>query len=785
MNLKKIFVILFLFLLHLLPSEVLGEEVKIDNIVVQGNLRVSVPTILSYAEIEVGDIYTPEVSKNIIKKLYATKYFDDIAVLLEFNNLIIRVVEKPIITEIKLTGNNIIESEDIMNALDNVGIARSRPFDKNVFDKVEQELLRIYYDYGRYSITIKSAVKELENQLISLELDIDEGDPSTIKDITIIGNKDFSYDQIISLMDSGTKYWFEFWSSRDTYSKTVLESDLDKIRDFYLNRGYIRFEITSNQVNLSNNNKDIYVSISIKEGDIYEFGDITLFGNTAVSEQKIKDTILSLIKPGNKFSREIVELSKNSISFVLGDSGYAFPDIITIPKIDDDTKIVDVEFRVNPGQQTMVRRINIRGNEKTNDEVYRREIRQFESSLHSNSKIERSKVRLQRLKYVKNVQINKSPVEGRNDQVDVTFNIEETTSGEFKVGAGWSDTNGALFNVKVQQDNFLGKGNNVSLEAAKSQVTTSFKLINTNPYFTPDGVSKSVNLIYSETDVSSTSTASYVADTFGGGVFYVSPVSETDSFGFGYDILFTQYTKTIGSPIIVTHHLGDHGDTSFGISAKTNYRSDTRDRTVFATRGKDHLYSLEAFFPVDGASYFTASYKGEYNFPYVFPTFGLFDWNTVFRIKPTIGIGAGLFGTTSVPFHSKFFAGGVKSVRGFDGASLGPLTYEGTGPLSCTAKTCDAVGGDFVTISQFDWIFPPPPVLAQDQRNIRVSLFMDIGNVFEDVNDFEYNELRASYGIQGTFLTPIGNVTVGFVNAFKKKDGDDTQPVVFSLGGSF
>ncbi len=758
----------------------------INKIVIKGNERVSTNTIFSYAEVEEGDIFSSTLTGNIIKKLYATKYFDDIDVTLEFNTLIIRVKEKPIISEIKLEGNKIVESADVIEALENVGISRARPFDKNIFDKVEQELVRLYYDRGRYDARIDTSVITLERNRVTLALLIDEGEASTIQGINIIGNKVFNYNEITRLMDSGVAPFYDFWSDSDVYSGPKLQSDLDKIREFYLNQGYVRFQILSHQVNLSNNNKDIYITISLDEGDSYEFGDLKLFGNTIIPPEDAKLAVKSVVKPGQLFSRAKIEVTKNRLSYLLGDEGYAFPEIVAVPIIDDQTKIVDVEFRVNPGARTTVRRINITGNENTNDEVYRREIRQFESSLHSNSKIERSKVRLQRLKYVENVEVKKIKVFDSDDQVDITFNISERASGEFKIGAGWSDTNGTLFNVKVQQDNFLGTGNNITLDAAQSNVTQKLTLYYTDPYYTPDGISKTNNLVYAETDVSSTSTATYIADTFGGGVFYSTPISETDSFGLGYDILYTSYTTTLGSPIVVTHHIDEWGKTSLGAKLKATYTHDTRDRTIFARTGVLNSYNADFFIPATGAAYATAMYTGEYNFPYLFETFGFFDWDTVFRINTQLGVGAGLFGATSIPFHSKFFAGGTKSVRGFKAASLGPLTYnDPSATHGCTAKTCDSIGGDFLAVAQFNWVFPPPPIFGIDSRTMRLSLFTDIGNVFEKVNDFEYDELRASYGIQVDFITPVGAVTFGFVDVFKKKTGDDTQPVVFQLGGSF
>ena len=758
----------------------------IQNIVIKGNERVSSDTILTYSEVKEGDTFSNELSGNIIKKLYATKFFDDIDVILDFNTLVIVVKEKPITSEITIEGNTIIDTEPILVALENVGISRTRPFDKNIFDKVEQELVRLYYDNGRYNAKIDSSVIKLARNRVSLALLIDEGEASKIQGITIIGNKNYSYNRITGLMDSGVISFYAILSERDVYSGPRLQSDLDRIKDFYLNEGYTRFKILSHQVNLANDNRDIFITINISEGEIYKFGDLKLFGNTVIPIEDAKKAVNDVMKPGQLFSRSKLEVTKNRLAFLLGDRGYAFPDIIAVPIINDETRVVDIEFRVNPGTRTTVRRINITGNESTNDEVYRREIRQFESSVHSNSKIERSKIRLQRLKYVESVEVKKIKVFESNDQVDIFFDITERASGEFKIGAGWSDSQGTLLNATIRQDNFLGTGNNVAFALSQSSVTKSVSVVYTDPYFTPDGIARSTNFVYAQTDVSSFSTASYVADTFGGGIFYTTPVSETESFGLGYDILYTDYTTTIGSPIIVTHHIDKWGRYSLGADIKTNYISDNRDRTFFALRGNLHTFTLNMFAPIVGASYLQASYKGQYNFPYLFETFGLFDWQTVFRIDTQLAAGAGLFGATSVPFHSKFFAGGTRSVRGFKAATLGPLTYnDPSSTKGCTALTCDAIGGDFLAVSQFNWVFPPPPFMGVDSRVARFSLFMDIGNVFEKVNDFKYDELRASVGIQLDFLTPVGRVSIGFVDILKEKVGDDTQPVVFQLGGTF
>ena len=402
--------VLLISLIYLVPSSFMNayaaeedsaESMLISNIIINGNKRVTNDTILSYSNVSEGDLFSPDLVKKIIKDLYKTGYFDDISVSLKFNDLIINVNEKPIISAITITDNAIIEDEDILKALEDVGISTTRPYDRNIFDKIQQELVRLYFDRGRYNADISTTITNLERNRVSIELTVNEGDPSSIREINIVGNKAFSKEKILGIMKSGTKYFFEFWSSKDTYSSSILKSDITKIENYYLNRGFVRFRILSNQVNLSNDNKDIIITINIEEGERYEFGDIKLYGNAVVDPAIIRKNIKEVILPKQTFSRQKLQESEELIGYLLGDEGYAFPEISSLPLIDDATKIVDIEFRVDPGQRSTVRRINIVGNDNTNDEVYRRELRQFESAIHSNKNIERSKVRLQDLSMLK------------------------------------------------------------------------------------------------------------------------------------------------------------------------------------------------------------------------------------------------------------------------------------------------------------------------------------------------------------------------------------------------
>ena len=769
-------------LLILIPISSLANERQVNYIVIEGNSRLSSEEIIDYSGIAIGKIYKKDDISALIKNLFSTNLFDNIEAVLRDNTIFLNVTERPIISKILIEGNKLLESEQILSSLKDIGISQSKPYSRNLIDKVKQELIRLYYDNGRYSSSIKVTENELDNNIIQLSLLIDEGQASTIKEIKILGNKTYSTRLLKSLIKSGPKYWFEVWSDKDVYNSTLLDQDIEAIRDYYLNSGFAKFRVASKQVNLSPDKEDIYITLSISEGNLFKFGKTTIYGLEKFDSKIFTNIINYNLTPGTSFSRSNIEQSKSAIEFILGEKGYAFPIVQSNVSLQDDSEFVNVTFRVDPKKKSFVRRINIKGNTKTNDEVYRRELRQFESSVYSINKVERSKIRLQRLKFVNQVDVKNIIVDEVNGHMDIDFVLDETQSGEFKVGAGYSDSSGTIFNVKVQQDNFLGKGNNVALEIEKSSYKKLLRYRNTDPYFTNDGMSKSTALTFSETDVSATSTAAYISDTIAYGVNYNVPISESRSYGYGAEVVLTDYTTTVGSPTNVTTFINKYGNTHFGVLFNASLIEDTRDRTVYATVGRRQGITTKLYIPPDlDYSYASIKFSGEYNTPYKLNVFDMFDWNTTFQVKPQIGLGIGLAGSSKLPFHDKYFAGGDKSVRGFDSGSLGPLRNNTT----CTAKTCDAIGGDFIAVLQNDWVFPPPPFLGEDKRVFRGSLFLDIGNVFEDVSDFSYSGLRGSYGIQLNFRTPVGAVAMGFVDTFKSKSGDDTKPVIFSLGGAF
>ena len=423
------FLILFSFFINLSHAD----EQQLNFIEIDGNIRITNEEIIEYSNFEIGKIYNQDDISEIIKRLFSTNLFTDISIKTKNNTLIINVIETPLVSRINVDGNKLLETEQIISSLESIGIKKSKPYSENLLDKVEQELVRLYYDNGRYSSSVEIEGIKVENNLVNLNVKINEGEASTIKEVKIIGNRSFSTRQIKSIIKSGPKYWFEVWSDKDIYNNTQLDQDIESIIQFYQNMGYAKVKIVSKQVNLSSDKKDIYITISIDEGKKYIFGSISAMGLENFNDEIFKNILKFNLKPGTSFNRSKIESTKESIKFILGEKGYAFPDINYNASFNDSTSSVDIAFLINSNSKSFVRRINIIGNTKTNDEVYRRELRQFESSLYQENKINRSKIRLQRLKYVNNVDVKKTIINQSTGVIDIDFIIDETQSGEFKL----------------------------------------------------------------------------------------------------------------------------------------------------------------------------------------------------------------------------------------------------------------------------------------------------------------------------------------------------------------
>jgi outer membrane protein insertion porin family len=734
----------------------------VKDIEVDGLERVAAGTVLSNIPANVGESFDDQQSSTILRSLYQTGLFDDVKISRRGDVLVVKVVERPAIGEINLSGNNVFKKDQLLEVLRKANIAEGHTMDRSSLARIQREIKEQYLAQGRYGTQIETTVEDLPRNRVAINIKVRESKSSRIQNVRIIGAQAFPEKRLLKLMDSGTKSSYAFWSSRDQYERRKLAADLDKLSAFYRDRGYLNFDVVSTQVSLTPDKKSTYLTINIKEGDQYKVANIDVVGNLGLPENTVKNMVA--LKAGDYFSQKKLEETRKNFESKLGEKGYAFSKVQVASDIDEISKQVALRFVVDPGKRTYVRRINIKGNFRTKDEVYRREMRQLESSWYAREQVERSKVRIQRLPYVESVAINQSPVAGRPDQVDLDVTVTERLSNEFSVGAGYSQNQGVLFNVSLKQENFMGSGKRLFLNAARSSAVNDFRVTYTNPYYTADGISRGFTAYYRETKAKENLVSDYISDRVGGDMHYTIPLSETDSFRFS--IGGEQRTVTQGdeSPDHIGEFLDKHGNEYTQILGSVGYVRDTRDRTIFPTKGQKHSLKLDSALPGSDLEYNKLTYNGSFYMPVTN--------DIIFSAKGRVGVGKGSGDLESMPFFDKYYAGGIRSVRGFKQNSLGPQDSEGK-----------SQGGDFVTSASAELIFPAP--FMSDAKSFRMSTFVDAGNVFADQDDFDADEVRYSAGVGAIWLSPLGPFTLSYAKPLNKKDGDEEQVIQFSLGTTF
>ncbi len=758
-----------LALLCLASGPTRAEVFQIADIRVEGLQRIAPGTVFNYLPIQVGDTVGDGVTGGIIRSLYQTGFFDDVRVERDGNVLVILVRERPAIAEIEISGNRDLDTEALMTALADIGLKEGRVFDRSVLDRIEQELERQYFSRGKYGVLIQSTVSPLERNRVAIRIEITEGLTARIKQISIIGSKAFSEKELLREFQLGSTRWSSFYSKNDQYSKQKLAGDLETLRSFYLDRGFIKMEILSTQVSISPNKKDIYVTVVINEGDPFRISDIKLSGEPAVPAEELFPLIH--LKRGDFFSRRITTESAERISSLLGDRGFAFANVNTIPDIDEAAKEVAVTFFVDPGQRVYVRRVNMKGNTRTRDEVLRREMRQLESAWFSAELVRQSRERLMRLGYFEDVSIETPAVPGSTDQVDVDVAVTERPAGNLSAGVGYSQSQGVLFNASVTQNNFLGTGKRVSMGLNTSSAVQLYQLAYTNPYYTVDGISRGFNVAYRATDFDELIGADYTTDIGTFGMNFGLPISETSRFGFGARYQYTKFKAGLSQ--IAQEFEEENGDTFSDVLLFASYSSDTRDTAIFPTRGG--LRGLRADFSVPGSDlqYYKVTYQDQYYIP--------LTQRFVFSLSGDVGYGDGYGDTQYLPFFENFYAGGPRSVRGFVANSLGPRDLQFDDP----------VGGNLRMAGSLE-LFAPPPIGGTFEKTLRLGAFFDVGNVWETRDSdlvaptgLDLGELRYSTGLSATWLSPIGALSLSFAVPLKEEEGDETQVFQFNIGQTF
>ncbi|MEW6765400.1 MAG: outer membrane protein assembly factor BamA [Pseudomonadota bacterium] len=747
-----------------------GSSFTLRDIEVQGLQNIASGTVFTYLPYRVGDQFAAADSTRVIQELYKTGFFRRVEVARRGDVLVVQVEELPTIGELKISGNEKVETPDLEKALKSAGLAKGRVLNRQALEQMQQELQRLYFSMGLYGVEVNAKQTELDGNRIALEVDILEGTPSSIRSINIVGNKAFNEKELLGQFELGPTSWYQFLSDSDQYSRQKLAADIEKLRSFYLDRGYLKFSVDSTQVNISPDKKDIDITLAITEGVQYSVSAVDFAGTMILPEDELRKFVT--IKTGERFSRKALTESTTALVKRLGNEGYAFANVNPVPEIDESSKSVKITLYVDPGKRVYVRRINIAGNFNTDEEVFRREMRQMEGAWFSGDKVERSKERLQRLSYVESASIETKPVPGVADQVDLNVGLTERLSGSFSVGVGYSQSEGVLFNVGVSQANFLGTGNNVNFNIERSGYRSLYSLSYLDPYWTVDGVSRGFSLYYRETKATQLSLSRYLLDAIGGDLKFGIPLSEHTGVRLAVGAEQSRLKTTDQSPTWVNSR-----DFTFFTLTPSWYR-DTRDRVVFPNRGGYSLASMEFATPGSSVEYYKVNLSHDHYLS--------LSTNYVFKLGASMGYGDtygkvykdGAGDEYNLPPFRNYYAGGIRSVRGFEDYSLssGSDTLDSNG---------DPLGGSFKLVGGAELIFPLPFLGEESANNVRMSVFYDVGNVYSSYDTFAADELRMSAGVSVIWLSPIGPLTLSLAQPLNDKPGDRTQVFQFAIGAGF
>lgn len=743
------------------------EPFVVKDIRVEGIQRTEAGTVFNYLPVKVGETMNDELASQAIKSLYNTGFFKDVRIEAENGVLVVTVQERSAIAQIDLSGNKSLPTDKMKEGLKQIGIAEGQIFDKSQLDRAEQEIKRQYLSQGKYGATVKTVVSPLERNRVAVRFDIEEGAVSKIRDINIVGNQVFTMDDLRAQFLLTTPNWMSWWNKDDQYSKQKLNADLEALRSFYMNQGYLEFNIDSTQVSITPDKKDIYITVNITEGEKYTISEVKLAGETLVPEDELRKLIQ--VQAGETFSREKVTQTSKAISDRLSNDGYAFSNVNAVPEVNKEQHTAAFTFFVDPGKRVYVRRINIVGNTRTRDEVVRREVRQLESAWYASNKISRSKERLVRTQFFSDVNVETPAVPGSADQVDLNISVVEQSTGSIQFGAGLSSSEGVVFGVTVNQNNFLGTGNRVSAQVNTGKVNTVYSLSYTDPYFTPDGVSRGFDVYRRDVNTSSLNVARYNTSSYGGGVRFGIPLSERDGINFGLAADFTTVELSSQSPIQYREFCANTtGCSSDSVVATAGWAHDTRDSILYTNNGVLQKLSGEVSLPVLDLQYYKIDYKQAW-FKEVYK-------GVTFMLNGEIGY-ANSYGNKNYPFFKNFFMGGVNSVRGFDNGSLGPRD------LDPTTKQDFAVGGNKRLLGNAELFIPVPGL--KDSKQFRLSAFLDAGNVWGADTAYSLGDLRYSTGVGISWFSPFGPLKLVLAKPLNSKTGDHTQTLQFQLGSQF
>ncbi|MGM0768917.1 MAG: outer membrane protein assembly factor BamA [Pseudomonadota bacterium] len=753
-------------------SSAQADEFTVSDIEVEGLQRVSAGTVFSAFPVNIGEPVDEAELAGAIKDLFRTGLFTDIEASRDGGVLIVTVQERPSITSIDIEGNKNIETDMLMDALSGAGLEEGQVFRRATLERLELEILRSYIAQGRYNARVKASAEELPRNRVAIKLNINEGDVAAIQHINIIGNENFSDEELLDLFELRTSSWWNSITNADKYARERLSGDLESLRSHYLDRGYLDFNVESSQVSISPDKKQVFIAIALNEGPQYTVSEVRLRGELIVDEEELRDLIP--IEEGDVFSRSVTTAVSERLSRRLGREGYAFANVNAVPEPGEDNT-ASVTFFVEPGKRAYVRRVNFDGNVSTRDEVLRQETTQMEGGVASTDRIEFSKTKLERLGFFQTVDVDTVPVPGTDDLVDVNYSVAEQPTGSLSASVGFSQASGVILGANVSENNFFGSGKRVSFGVNVSDSIKSANFSYSDPYYTVDGVSRGFSVFARETDFEEQDISSYLLDEYGGRVTFGYPTDNITRLNFGVGYTLSKVQAGVFTSQDVREFIDEEGNDFNNYFLFGSWRRSTLNRGVLPSDGYSHSLSADVAVPGSDLTFYKLSHKTDFYQP-------LNNNQTwVLRGRTEVGYGDGYSGRDVMPFYEHFYAGGYGSVRGYEANSLGPRARNSPNDLSDP----DPFGGSLLTEGSLELIFPTP--FAGDTRSMRTAFFVDAGQVFDPERDFDLagDEIRFSAGVGFQWITAVGPLAFSLAQPLNDKSGDETQVFQFSLGQTF
>ncbi len=777
----------------------------VSDIRIDGLSRIAPGTVYTYLPVGKGDRLTNDQAQKAIRALYQTKFFSDVEIDREGDIMVIKVVERPSIAKLTIRGNKDIKTDDLKKGLKQIGLTEGETFDRLALDNVQQELVRQYYNRGKYNVSVTPHVTTLERNRVAVDIEIREGKAAKIEELNILGNHAFTDKEVRTGFESNTPGLMSWYSKDDQYSREKLSGDLEKLQSYYMNRGYADFGVDSTQVSIAPDKRSMYIDASVKEGDTYTISDVKLLGTLILPESTLRQ--LLYVKKGDLFNRSAIETSGKSIKAILANIGYAYAKVTPIPKLDKNNHTVDLTLFVEPGQRVYVRRVVFQGNTRTEDDVLRREMRQLEGTFYSQAALDRSKIRLQRLGYFKTVDIDKKLIPGSLDQVDVTVKVEEQSAGSLQFGVGYSQYSGIILNASVSQNNIFGTGDSASISGERSSYYTKFSVNYFNPYLTDSNVGIGYNATYSKTDYGDTDFADYSTSDKSFSTYLSIPITETDGVRVGLGISSDKVSLIPGySPQVLIDYQNEIGnDTIHTWTGTLGWNHDTRNAYFSPTRGGLISASADIALPGSTIQYWKFTAEANHYWP--------IGKGFVLYLDGQVGYGK-TYGSNGIsdsdyttlqnavtdhtlvdmrqdfPFFENFYSGGVRDVRGFQDNTLGPrVCIADVAPAKngyCPdGNYAEPIGGAFKVLGTTEVYLPLP--FLKDINTARVSVFMDVGNAYQSFSSFTASTLRASAGISVHWQAPIGPLIISLAHPFRTQADDShyEEKIQFTFGSQF